>query len=621
MTATSPLDPTEGDRLPHWDMSPIFPALESPEFAAALAALAADIGALRHRCDEYGVRKRDSDLIDPDTINAVDAVTQLLNAVSDQVRTIAGYLTAFVSTDSRNDLAQAKLSELQNQLVELRQLDTRFEAWVGSLDVDMLITRSPVARDHAFPLRQAAEAAQHQMSEREEELAAHLNVSGGTAWAKLHGNVTSQLTATVRTPGGEAQTLPMSAVRALAYDRDGTVREAAYRAELAGWETVAVPLAAALNSIKGEVNTLSTRRRWHDPLDAALFANAMDRDTLAAMQQACVEAFPDFRRYLQAKARLLAKDALPWWDIFAPVGGDDGARPWPFGEASEFLVGQFRSYSPRLAELATRAIQERWIDAEPRDGKRDGAFCMGVRADESRVMMNYKPSFSSLQTMAHELGHAYHNLNLAKRTPLQRQTPMALAETASIFCETIVTNAALAVAPPAEQLSILEDDLQGACQVVVDIHSRFLFEQTLFRRRRQRELSVDELCAMMLEAQRATYGDGLDQAALHPYMWAVKGHYYSTGRSYYNWPYTFGLLFGLGLYANYQDDPEAFRTGYDELLAATGLDNAASLARRFDIDIRSADFWRSSLGVVRRNIATFEQLVGGVRETENSVTP
>ncbi|HEY8745565.1 MAG TPA: M3 family oligoendopeptidase [Chloroflexota bacterium] len=609
MTVTA-ADDIRTTNLPHWDMTPIFPGLESAEFGQARAAIASGIAELRRLCDLYGVRKRDTDLIDPGTLAGFEAVTRQINVLSDQVRTVSAYLTSFVTTDSRNDRAQATLSELQSQLVEFRQLDTRYDAWLGSLDIDMLVARSEVAQAHAFALRQAAEAAQHQMSEAEEDLAAHLNLSSGTAWAKLHGNITSRLIVTVPMPDGTTPTLPMSAVRGLAMDGNGANREAAYRAEIAGWETVALPLAAAINSIKGEVNTLAARRAWKDPLDAALFANAMDGDALAAMQKACVESFPDFRRYLRAKARLLGRQMLPWWDIAAPVGGDAGSRPWQFDEAATFLVEQFRSYSPRLAELASRAISERWIDAEPRDGKHDGAYCMSVRADESRVMMNFKPSFGSMQTMAHELGHAYHNLNLARRTPMQRHTPMALAETASIFCETIVTNAALAVASPAEQLSILEDDLQGACQVVVDIHSRFLFEQGLFERRRQRELSVDELNSLMLESQLATYGDGLDEATLHPYMWAVKGHYYSTGRSYYNWPYTFGLLFGLGLYAIYQEAPNQFRAGYDELLSSTGLDNAASLARRFDIDIRSADFWRSSLDIVRSNIAKFEQLVG-----------
>ena len=203
---------------------------------------------------------------------------------------------------------------------------------------------------------------------------------------------------------------------------------------------------------------------------------------------------------------------------------------------------------------------------------------MDLRRDESRVFLNFEPSFNSVQTLAHELGHAYHNVQLARRTPMQRQTPMPLAETASIFCETIVTNAALATAQGAEKLAILEGDLQDACQVVVDIHSRFLFESAVFERRARRELSVEELNGLMLEAQRETYGDGLDAEALHPYMWAVKPHYYSR-RSFYNWPYTFGLLFGLGLYARYREDADAFRAGYDDLLSSTGLEDAADLRR------------------------------------------
>jgi oligoendopeptidase F len=185
---------------------------------------------------------------------------------------------------------------------------------------------------------------------------------------------------------------------------------------------------------------------------------------------------------------------------------------------------------------------------------------------------------------------------------------MALAETASIFCETIIRNAALQKAGRQEQIAILEASLQGSCQVVVDITSRFLFEQRLFERRRQRELSIDELNNLMLEAQRETYGDGLDEHALHPYMWAMKPHYYSSRVSFYNYPYMFGLLFGLGLYARYKEDMDAFKTSYDELLSSTGLADAATLAAQFDIDIRSVDFWRKSLDIIREDIEQFEQV-------------
>jgi oligoendopeptidase F len=250
-------------------------------------------------------------------------------------------------------------------------------------------------------------------------------------------------------------------------------------------------------------------------------------------------------------------------------------------------VAQFTRYSPRMGDFAARAFRERWIDAEPRTGKVGGAFCMSLRRDESRILLNHDPTADSMFTLAHELGHGYHNLNLAQQTMLNRDTPMTLAETASIFCETIVRNAALQDASRDETLEILEAFLSGACQVVVDITSRFLFETALFEQRATRDLSVAELCVLMIDAQKQTYGDALDEQTLHPFMWAVKGHYYSSGFSFYNYPYMFGLLFGLGLYAAYQRAPDTFQVRYDDLLASTGLASPLELAARMEIDLRS----------------------------------
>jgi oligoendopeptidase F len=593
--------------LPHWDMAVIFPGLDSSEFASAFSALDADIAALADLFDAEGIALRAPAPLDDASVRAFEAATARYNTVLDEMRTIGAFISAFVTTNSRDTLAQARQSELQRLAVRLAQLGTRFTSWIGALDVEALVARSEPAREHAYTLRRAQTAARHLMSPVEEALATEMNVTGGSAWGKLHGNVTSQLMVPL-TLGGTAQVLPMSMVRNLAYDADPQVRRVAYEAELAAWERAAVPLAAALNSIKGEGNTLVARRNWESPLEAALFDASIDQATLDAMLGAARESFPDFRRYLRAKARALGSgDALPWYDLFAPVGAS--GRVWPYDEGAEFIITQFGTYSPRLSTFAARAFRERWIDAEPRDGKRDGAYCMSIRADESRVFANFKPGFPGVSTLAHELGHGYHNLNLAGRTMLQRNTPMTLAETASIFCETIIRHAALAQGSPAEQLEILEAALQGSCQVVVDITSRFLFECAVFERRRQRELAVEELNQLMLDAQRETYGDGLDASALHPYMWAVKQHYYSTGRPFYNFPYMFGLLFGLGLYARYQQDVEAFRAGYDDLLASTGMADAATLAARFGIDTRSRDFWAASLDVVRVDIDRFVGLV------------
>ncbi len=307
----------------------------------------------------------------------------------------------------------------------------------------------------------------------------------------------------------------------------------------------------------------------------------------------------------------MGKDTLAWYDLLAPVGVGT-PRSFSWAETRDFVTETFGSYSDDLATFAKKTFDEGWHDVPPRKGKRNGAFCMSVDGvQESRIMHNFGGQLDDVFTAAHELGHAYHNACSfgAGRTPLQDDTPMTLAETASIFCETIVTNAMLERADEAEKLAILEQDLLGGTQLVVDIDSRFRFEQAVFERRRERELSVDELSALMLEAQAQTYGDALDAEARHPLMWAHKGHYYSTGRSFYNFPYTFGYLFGLGLYAQYQANPEGWHGRYDTLLSETGMSDAAPLAAQFGIDIEAPDFWRGSLKIAEGRVAEYEALV------------
>ncbi len=593
-------------KVPHWDMTPFFPALDSPELDTAITAVVTSLQDMTALMDKYGVGERDSAPLDEATVSAFDEIITRFNSLLEERLTVAAYIQSFVATDSRDDLAQARWSEMQQNGLQLSKLNTRFVAWIGSLDIDALIERSKLASEHAFMLRKTKIEATHLMSPSEEELAAELRLSGASAWGKLHNNLTSQLMVTLEMDG-EPREVTMSAARNMAYDPDRSVRQRAHEAELAAWAGAALPLAAALNSIKGEVNTLAKHRHWDSALDEALNSSNIDRQTLDAMLDAARESFPDFQRYLHAKARVLGVERLAWYDIFAPVGAD--TREWDYADATDFIVEQFGSYSGKMSDFAARAFRENWVDAESRPGKRDGAFCMGIQGDVSRVFLNYKPAFGSVSTLAHELGHGYHNLVKADRTMLQKGTPMTLAETASIFCETIVQHAAMNDAPREEQIAILEAALQRDCQVVVDITSRFLFEQRVYEKRLERELSVDELNNLMLDAQKETYGDGLDPEKLHPYMWAMKPHYYRAELSFYNFPYMFGLLFGLGLYAQYRSDPEGFKRGYDDLLSSTGLDDAATLAARFGIDIRTPAFWRASFDIIRGEIAQFEELV------------
>lgn len=588
------------DSMPRWDMAVVYPSLDSPEYAEAFRSLSGGIQRLKEAFDRYEIEE--GRIYPGDCVQAYEKAVEALNDLLKQFRVVGSYTSCTLAADTRDATAQAKTSELNVQYAELRKLQNRFTGWLGTLDIDDLLARSNVARDLEYSLRKAQIQARHLMSASEESLAADLGLTGHVAWSNLHSDMTSQLEVEV-----DGRKMPMSAVRNLSSDPDREVRRRAYEAELAAWRTVEVPLAAAMNAIKGEIGTLCRRRGWSSPLEEALFHANIDRQTLDSMMLAAEESFPMFRRYLKAKAKALGLERLAWYDLFAPVGGS--TRSWGVEDAQSFVAANFGNYSDKMRAFAERSFRERWIDWEPRAGKVGGAFCSGIREDESRILMNYEPTFAWVSTLAHELGHGYHNLCLADRSPLQRDTPMTLAETASIFCETIVKRAALQEGSAEERLSILEGSVQGFCQVVVDITSRYLYETSVFDGRESRNLSAAEMCAAMEDAQRKTYGDGLEDGALHPYMWAVKPHYYDR-YSYYNFPYMFGLLFGLGLYARYESDPDGFRSSYDDLLSSTGLASADALASRFGIDIRTPGFWRDSLAVIQKDIEAFEQAVG-----------
>lgn len=598
--------------LPHWQLTSIFPGLDAPAYAQAKAELRERVEALRSAMDARGGGAAREPLpTHSEQVATFDALLDQLNDLYVRFATLRAFLVGFIATDAFNDRAQAEASSLQPLGSELSFLSTRFTAWVGALDAERLLKGSERARAHAYFVRRSKEEAAHLMGSEAEELAAALHPSSGGAWAKLHGDLISRETLRVTLPGrGEAE-LPLTELRNLQSDPDPEVRRSAFEAELELLERNAVPFAAALNSIKGQVNELTRRRGWASALDEAIFENRISARSLAAMQGACEAHFPLFRRYLAAKAKFLGQETLAWYDLLAPVGVG-APRRFSWDEAQAFVVEAFGSYSAALAAFAQRSFDEHWHDVPPRKGKRNGAFCMGVPGvQESRLLHNFGGNLDDVFTLAHELGHAYHNACAYAygRTELQSDTPMTLAETASIFCETIVVNALLTRADDRERLAILEQDLLGSTQLVLDIHSRFLFERAVFERRRERELSVAELNELMLEAQAATYGDALDESARHPLMWAHKGHYYSVGRSFYNFPYTFGYLFGLGLYAQYQDQPEGWHERYDALLAATGMEDANTLAARFGIDLESGAFWEASLKVAEARVREYEALV------------
>ncbi len=601
MTQTTP---------PRWDLSNVYSGLESGELKRAIEEARAQIKGL----EEYvaGELSRNGPETAPQALARVaSGAIDRLNETFTLVATIRAYLASFISTDSYNTTARRLLSEFEQEMVRLQKVSVRFQAWVGKIAPALpdVLTYEGSAKEHAFALQEAAEQSRYLMSEAEEDLAAELNLSGANAWSKLQGTVTSQLSVDFELDG-ETKKLPMPALINLRSHPDEDVRRRAYETEMQAWESVRETLAACMNGVKGTAITLNRRRGREDALHSAIDAARIDRPTLETLLEAMRDSFPAFRRYFRAKARKLGKEKLAWWDLFAPLGKSE--RTFTFDEARRFIVEHFATFSPDLAAFAQRAFENHWIDAEQRDGKRGGAFCMSIPAvKESRILCNFDGSLDQVFTIAHELGHAYHNecAFRAGQSFLQRDTPMTLAETASIMCETIAFEAVRSqVSGPEEELAILEKSISDSAQVIVDIYSRFLFEKEVFERRERAELSADELCEIMENAQKATYGDGLDDRYLHKYMWTWKPHYYFAGLSFYNFPYAFGLLFGIGLYAIYQQRGPDFVEDYKALLASTGEAKAADLAARFGIDIRDKKFWEGSLRVIEQRIERFEAL-------------
>ena len=515
---------------------------------------------------------------------------------------LSEYTQLFMSTDAENEQAAKTMDKLEVLLSDLTAPETMFQKWFASLENQQeIILSSSVLKEHAFYLNEILENSAHLLSEKEEEVISKMKNTGSLAWAKLQELLTSTLNCKVEI-NGEAKDYPLPAVRNMAYEDDENIRKAAYKAELKALETIAPSSAACLNSIKGEVITECRMRGYTSPLDMTAKHSRLDREVLDAMISAMKDALPEFRKYFLWKAEIMGdKNGLPFYNLFAPVG--KSTMKFTYEEAQNFIVKNFSSFSTDLGNYAKKAFDNRWIDVYPKNGKRGGAFCSNLHSiGESRILTNFTSSFSDVLTLAHELGHGYHGEQLNSETYLNSDYPMPIAETASTFCETLVKNAALKTASPDDALMILETDISDNAQIIVDILCRFLFEDAVFEGRKEGSLSHNELASLMLQCQKDTYGEGLDNEYMHKYMWVCKPHYYDAEYNYYNFPYAFGLLFAKGLYALYIEKGDAFTEDYRKLLSATGKANLKDVALMADIDITDKTFWKTSLDLICEDI-------------------
>lgn len=514
------------------------------------------------------------------------------------------YLTLRESVNTTDSEIVNELNILTKQLSELSKPFTVIKKWIAGIeDMDKYMDKHPKLKAYSFMINNIKKDVKHLLSDDVEDVIAKLNISAGMAWSNMQSYLTSILEVEYR---GKIITMPE--VRNLAYSEDSTVRKDAYYSELKAYEKVKDAISYSMNNIKTQVNTLSELRGYESPLAQTLELSQMKKKTLDAMLEAMVEYMPIFHKYLKHKAKLLGhKNGLPWYDLFAPIG--ESSSKFTVEEAKEYLIKHFRGFSDDLADLIEQAFEEEWIDFFPRKGKVGGAFCSNLPfVKQSRILTNFSGTLSDVLTLAHELGHAYHGMNIQEHLPLNTDYSMPVAETASTFNEALIMEAVIKEASGLEKMALIESHLQDITQIICDIYSRYLFETEVFEKSKQGFLFADELNEIMIKTQKTAYGDGLDHNCLHPYMWVVKSHYYSEELSFYNFPYAFGGLFARGLYEKYKKEGEEFVPKYKALLNATTVSTVEECAMEADINLEDPEFWRTSLKAYENLVDEFIKL-------------
>ena len=579
-----------------WDLSVLYSGYDDPKYSS-------DYDKLLQLINEIKSKELNYDK----PVETIENQLKMELELSSLMGELYSYSSLRCSTNVNDYEALGQMGKIRLALQETVQSDVMFTKFLKDLDLDELATKSSLIKEHLFKLKRNQQNAKHMLSDKEEVLASKLQLVGSSSWGELQNKLTSNLSIRVECMEG---TYPLSSVRNMAFSSDGNVRKAAYEAEIKSYKQVEDAVAMALNNIKREVNIMMPLRGYSSGLEKTLEQSRMTKATLNAMIEAIKEEAPRFRDYFRLKGLMLGhKNGIPFYDLFAPVG--KLTKEYTFQEAENLVLDTFRSFSESLYELGKEAFDNRWIDVFPHEGKRGGAFCAGLgNHNQSRILTNFTGSLINVQTLAHELGHAYHGRVIQNNSPLNRSYPMPLAETASIFCQTLMSKKMIEeLTDPLEKLTVVEVSLHEDSQCVIDILSRFIFESSVFNTPISKPLSAKELCNMMLEAQDASYGDGLDPNYKHPYMWVCKSHYYSAGLNYYNFPYAFGLLYAKGLYKQYLKDKVGFVEKYDKMLMATGLMNVEEVALTMNIDITKKEFWIESLKFIEEEIDLFESLL------------
>ncbi|WP_079526537.1 M3 family oligoendopeptidase [Halobacillus hunanensis] len=519
-----------------------------------------------------------------------------------------GEFGAFVScltAQNVNDTAAGSLVTKRSELgARFGNIMTEFDQKLVQIDSHVWGTmlKTPSLADLSFVLEERRRKVKDKLDAAQESLMNDLSVDGYHAWGQMYDTIVGKMTIEL---DGETLSVGQAANKLNTSDRDQ--RKKVFDKLQSAWSSQSDLFTETLNHLSGFRLQTYKHRGWDDVLKEPLEYNRMSEKTLTTMWETISKFKDRYKEFLQRKAQLLGQEKLSMYDVGAPLG--DSNQNMNYNEGAQFIIEQFEKFSPKLAEFTSMAFDKQWIEAEDRPGKRPGGFCTSFPdSEQTRIFMTYSGSLSNVATLAHELGHAYHQ-HVMNELPIMNQGyAMNVAETASTFAEMIVADAAVKnAANEGEKIALLEDKIQRSVAFFMNIHSRFLFETRFYEERKQGTVSTERLNELMVQAQREAYADSLDE--YDPTFWASKLHFHITDVPFYNFPYTFGYLFSLGVYAKAIEGGHDFEDQYIALLQDTGRMTVEELAQKhLDVNLEKPDFWEHALDLCRADVEEFLEL-------------
>lgn len=521
-----------------------------------------------------------------------------------------GECDAFILCLQSQNLADERASQLRAEVIALdakfEMFNNAFDAYLAGLnsaEFDAFLNESS-ALEIGFILQERRLRASHKLSLQKENFITDLAIDGYHGWGEIYPSLVAEVKVTFN-----QETLSFGQAENRLTDPNRKVREEIFFGLQKVWKQKETLFAQVLNHLAGFRLKVYAHRGWHDALQEPLFENRMSKETLAAMWNAVEQHKAPLVAFLKAKAKWLKLDKLAWYDIEAPLF-ENTAESFPYDQGASLIIEKFHAFHPRMGEFARKACLENWIEAEDRPGKRPGGYCVQFpKSQQSRIFMTYSGTIVNLSTLAHELGHAYHTAMVEDLPRFNQHYRMNVAETASTFAEQIISDAFLEQAKTKEEkLNILSDRIERSIVFMMNIHARFLFETQFYAQRNEKFFSAEQLCNLMQESQEKAFCSAL--STWHPYFWAAKLHFYFTGTPFYNFPYTFGYLFSLGLYALGKKQGPSFARSYDSLLKETGMMTVEDLARKhLGIDLTKPNFWNEAAALAVKDVEMFLKLL------------